>query len=157
MLAAVSAQHALQPGTTTLNRRIELTSFPATTWCYSFLLRFALAKSAFCICICKQGAAGSSPATSTNYIFFNEIASMFSQLTNCYSGRGLGVRITSRPPLLLYLSYDLCCLFDCRLPGISRSIRSNNRLGKPDHGDNQMEEKDEDAPSRHGIKSRINS
>ena len=23
-------------------------------------------------------------------------------------------------------------------------IRSNNRLGKPDHGDNQMKEKDED-------------
>ena len=33
--------------------------------------------------LCKQGAAGSSPATSTNYIFFNEIASMFSQLTTC--------------------------------------------------------------------------
>jgi hypothetical protein len=27
---------------------------------------------------------------------------------------------------------------------ISRSIRSNNRLGKLDHGDNQMKEKDED-------------
>jgi len=38
-----------------------------------------------------QGAAGSSPATSTNYIFFNEIASMFSQLTTCYSSRGLEV------------------------------------------------------------------
>jgi hypothetical protein len=32
-----------------------------------------------------------------------------------------------------------------RLPTpISGSIRSNNRLGKPDHGDNQMKEKDED-------------
>jgi hypothetical protein len=31
-----------------------------------------------------------------------------------------------------------------RLPDISKSIRSNNRLGKPDHGDNQMKEKDDD-------------
>src|SRR5215469_8375496 len=36
-------------------------------------------------------------------------------------------------------SNDLCCIFDYRLPDISRSIRSNNRLGKPDHGDNQKE------------------
>ena len=42
------------------------------------------------------------------------------------------------------LSYDLCCIFDYRLPRISRSIRSNNRLGMPDDGDNQMKEKDED-------------
>jgi hypothetical protein len=47
-----------------------------------------------------------------------------------------------------------------RLPNISRSIRSNNRLGtpEPDHGDNQMKEKDEDfAPSRDGIKTRQNT
>jgi len=69
------------------------------------------------------------------------------------------VRITSRPTLLpLYLSYDLCCIFDYRLPDISRSIRSNNRLDKPDDGDNQMKEKDEDiAPSRHRIKTRKNA
>ena len=37
----------------------------------------------------------------------------------------------------------LCCIVDYRLPDISRIIR-NNRLGKLDHGDNQMKEKDED-------------
>src|SRR5215831_12430717 len=50
--------------------------------------RLAKAVSVFPNLLCKQGAAGSSPATSTNYFFFNEVASMFSPLTTCYSGRG---------------------------------------------------------------------
>src|SRR5262249_51331618 len=37
-------------------------------------------------------------------------------------------------------------------PTFPRSIRSN-RLGKPDDGDNQMKEKDEDRASRHRIKT----
>ena len=44
---------------------------------------------------------------------------------------------------------DLCCIFDYGLPDISRSIRSNNRLGKPNHGDNQMKKNDRMRTSRH--------
>jgi hypothetical protein len=34
--------------------------------------------------LCKQGVAGSSPATSTNHSHFKEISSKFSSLTTCY-------------------------------------------------------------------------
>ena len=47
------------------------------------------------------------------------------------------------PPLLLPLLAS-CCIFDYGLPDVSRSIRSDNRLGKPDDGDDQMKEKDDD-------------
>jgi len=78
----------------------------------------AKAFSVFPNLLCKQGAAGSSPSTSTNYIFFNEVASMFSQLTTCYSSRGSGVRNhLASTATTLYL--NLCCIFDYRLPDIS--------------------------------------
>src|SRR6516162_732253 len=104
----------------------------------------AKAFSVFPNLLCKQGTAGSSPATSTNYIFFNEIISMFSRLTTCYLGRGLGVRITSRPPLLLFTSPRLMLHFRLRTPRHFQEIRSNNTLDKRDDGDNQMKEKDDD-------------
>ena len=101
-------------------------------------------------CFASRGPRVRVPPRPPTIFFFNEIASMFSQLTTCYLGRGLGVRITSRPPLLPpNLSYDLCRIFDYRLPDISRSIRSNNRLGKPNHGDKQMKKKDRMRTSRH--------
>jgi len=46
-------------------------------------------------------------------------------------------------------SYDLCCIFDYRLPNIFRRIRSNNRFGELNHGDNQMKEEDRMRTSRH--------
>jgi len=40
----------------------------------------------YCL-LCKQGVAGSSPATSTKHIHFNEIASKFSRQTPCSGNR----------------------------------------------------------------------
>ena len=57
-------------------------------------------------------------------------------------GRGFESRHVHRCYSLPLL--ELCCIFDYGLPDISRSIRSNNRLGKPDDDENQMKEKDED-------------
>jgi hypothetical protein len=48
--------------------------------------------------LCKQGAAGSSPATSTNHIDFNEIQCEVTGISTCHLSRGSGVRIPSRPP-----------------------------------------------------------
>src|SRR6516165_10099947 len=57
------------------------------------------------------------------YFFQRNSVDVFSAYHLLFS-QGSGVRITSRPSLLpLYLSYDF--------PDISRSIRSNNRLGMP--------------------------
>src|SRR6202007_2521906 len=39
--------------------------------------------------LCKQGAAGSSPATSTNHFHFSQILSTFAALTTYHSSRGL--------------------------------------------------------------------
>ena len=78
----------------TSNSRYNFGTFekPEFRW-LSLYATPAKAVSVFPNLLCKQGAAGSSPATSTNYIFFNEVASMFSPLTTCYSGRGSRVRI----------------------------------------------------------------
>ena len=70
MLAGASAHYEVQAVPTALIRELELNQVPAITWPYSFPFRFTLPKSAFCIC--KQGVAGSSPATSTtNFISTN--------------------------------------------------------------------------------------
>ena len=37
--------------------------------------------------LCKQGAAGSSPATSTNYMHFNDMPLKFARYNPCYSSR----------------------------------------------------------------------
>src|SRR6266576_6784639 len=42
--------------------------------------------------LCKQGVAGSIPATSTNHFHFNQILSTFAALTTYYSSRGSPVR-----------------------------------------------------------------
>ena len=43
--------------------------------------------------LCKQGVAGSIPATSTNHLGFNKIAQGFVPHTTCYRGSGSGVEI----------------------------------------------------------------
>jgi hypothetical protein len=50
----------------------------------------AKAFSVFPNLLCKQGAAGSSPATSTNLFHFKKIASEFFAFTTFCSGRGSG-------------------------------------------------------------------
>src|SRR5215469_13213608 len=50
----------------------------------------AKAFSVFPNLLCKQGAAGSSPATSTNLFHFKKIASEFFAFTTFCSGRGRG-------------------------------------------------------------------
>src|SRR5215831_18215621 len=84
----------------------------------------AKAFSVFPNLLCKQGAAGSSPATSTNYIFFNEIASMFSQLPPGTQAGGLGLESAHLHHYYILPRYDLRCIFDHRLLDISRSIKS---------------------------------
>ena len=54
----------------------------------------AKAFSVFPNLLCKQGAAGSSPATSTNLFPFTKIARESVTNTTCYSDRGLRIRIT---------------------------------------------------------------
>src|SRR6266550_7516340 len=46
--------------------------------------------------LCKQGVAGSIPATSTNHIRFNEISSKCASHTPCHSSRGPRVRVPPR-------------------------------------------------------------
>ena len=50
--------------------------------------------------LCKQGVRGSNPLTSTKHLHFNELVSEFALQNTCYSRRGSGVQIPSRPPKL---------------------------------------------------------
>src|SRR6516162_891672 len=76
----------------------------------------AKAFSVFPNLLCKQGAAGSSPATSTNLFPFKKIAREPVPNTTCYAGRRLWVRITWRPPPLLFTSPSLMLHFRLRTP-----------------------------------------
>ena len=52
--------------------------------------------------LCKQGVAGSIPATSTNHLHFNNILSKIAEQNSCYLGRGSGDQIHTRPPLFSF-------------------------------------------------------
>src|SRR6516164_3278984 len=77
----------------------------------------AKAFSVFPNLLCKQGAAGSSPATSTNYIFFQRNSfDVFSAYHLLLRQVVRGSNHLTSSTTTLYLSYDLCCVFDYRLP-----------------------------------------
>ncbi len=71
------------------------------------------------LALCKQGVAGSIPATSTNHHHFNEMPSEFSCVTTCYTGRGREFECPHAHQLNSCSHIDLSCFslgtFWCKL------------------------------------------
>jgi len=88
----------------------------------------AKAFSVFPNLLCKQGAAGSSPATSTNLFPFKKIARESVPNTTCYSSRWSGFRIALLPPTEFPLSQSTALLFLPHYFGATQDIRDNRVL-----------------------------
>ena len=83
--------------------------------------------------LCKQGVAGSSPATSTNHHHFNQMPSEFSRVTTCYSGRGREFECPHVHQLNSRSHMDSRCFFlGTSLPQ-SRDNRYNRSKNKCQH------------------------
>src|SRR6516162_11390122 len=76
----------------------------------------AKAFSVFPNLLCKQGAAGSSPATSTNLFPFKKIARESVPNSTCYSSRGSGFEFPHVHQNYSFLLHDLRCIYFCEPP-----------------------------------------
>src|SRR5260370_16432371 len=84
----------------------------------------------FVVTLCKQGVAGSSPATSTNHHHFNQMPSEFSRVTTCYSGRGREFERPHVHQLNPHSHIDLRCFFLGTFLPQSRDNRYNRSKNK---------------------------